>query len=798
MNDREKTKEELLSELMDLRQTFDAAIESHKKKMTEIKRTEERLKESEQRYRTIFENALIGIYRTTPNGKILLVNPALVRMLGYDSGEELLKRNLEESGYEKQYLRQNFKNSVEKEGKISGFESAWIRKDGTPVLVKESASAYYDGDGNVVYYEGIVEDITEHKRTQEKIKEHEERFRKIFEEGPLGMVIVNQEMHFIKANAAFCKMTSYSEAELNRMTFKEITHPDHQVKDVENIHKLLNGKIPYYKTEKRYITKDDRIIWASLTSTVIRDSNGEFLYFLSMVEDITERIEAEETIKTLGNAIEQGPSSIVIANAEGKIIFVNNRFTSTTQYSIEDVRGKNPRLFNPGHLSEKDFENLWETLRNGKVWKGELQNRRKDGSRFWEEITISALMNPYGHITHYILIMNDITEKKQMLNDLIAAKEKAEESDRLKSTFLANMSHEIRTPLNIIMGFAEQLNDPDLTCEEKAEYLGIIEKSGRSLLNVFNDIVCISKVEAGQMPISVSEININEMIGSIIASFREQAAHREITISFNYGLIGREAIILTDKEKVNTILANLVKNAVKFTHEGQIETGCKQKGNYLEFYVKDTGVGIQPELKGIIFEPFRQGSESLRRNYEGVGLGLTISKAYVEMLGGEIRVESQPGNGSVFYFTLPYNSEPEIKPISKPAESVYSEDICRDNLKILIVEDNEFSAELLEKMIKQNSKGILKAKTGKEAVDICKANPDVDLILMDINLPEMNGIEATKQIRKFNKDVIIIAQTAFVYAHNREEAIEAGCNDYITKPIDRALLKNLIIEFFEN
>lgn len=797
MDYQEKTKEELLLELSDLKRKFDATVKSYTTEIAENKQTEEKLKESEQRYRTVFENALIGIYRTTPEGKILLVNPALLKMLGYDSAEELLKRNLEETGYEPKYLRKDFKNLIEREGKITRFESIWIKKDGTPVIIEESATAYYDGNGNIEFYEGIVEDITERKRTQERIQENEERFRKIFEEGPLGMVIVNSDMHFVRANAAFSRMTGYSEQELFVLTFKNITHPEHLEKDVENIRKLLHGEIPLYKTEKRYITKNKSIIWGSLTSTAIRDTNGNFLYFLSMVEDITDRKEAEETIRTLGNAIEQGPSAIVIANEEGKIEFVNNQFISNTLYSMEDVKGKNPRVFNPGHLSEKEFDHMWETLRRGEIWKGEMQNRRKDKSIFWEEITISTLRSTQGNITHYILIMNDVTEKKQMLNDLIAAKEKAEESDRLKSAFLANMSHEIRTPMNIILGFAEQLNDPELTDEEKEEYISIIEKSGRGLLSIFNDIVCISKVEAGQMSVSVSDVNVNELIDKICFTFKEQAEQKGLLLIHDYGLSQRNVFIRTDREKVNTILTNLVKNAIKFTREGRIETGYKQTGNFLEFYVKDSGQGIKPELHQVIFEPFRQGSESLRRNYDGMGLGLSISKAYVEMLGGIIKVESLPEKGSVFYFTLPFNASEEQKNIIFPEESTFISDTAHGKLKILIVEDNEFSAELLGKMFKMKARGMLFAKTGTQAVELCRNNPDIDLVLMDIQLPEMNGVEATREIRKFNTHVIIIAQTAFVYTHNREEAIEAGCDDYITKPIDQALLRKLLREHFE-
>jgi len=256
-----------------------------------------------------------------------------------------------------------------------------------------------------------------------------------------------------------------------------------------------------------------------------------------------------------------------------------------------------------------------------------------------------------------IHVVRDITERKQAEQELIKAKEKAEESDRLKTAFLANMSHEIRTPLNGILGFAEMLKEPDLSGEELQKYISIIDKSGKRLTNIVEDIISISKIESGQMEISLSETNVNEQIEYIYAIFKPEADQKGVQIFFKNSLPTKETTIKTDREKINVILANLVKNAIKFTNKGYIEIGYEKKSKYLEFYVKDTGTGIRPEQKEFIFERFRQGSESLTRNYEGAGLGLSISKAYVEMLGGKIWVESEEGKGSVFYFTIPYNAD---------------------------------------------------------------------------------------------------------------------------------------------
>ncbi|NEW83377.1 MAG: response regulator, partial [Mariniphaga sp.] len=440
----------------------------------------------------------------------------------------------------------------------------------------------------------------------------------------------------------------------------------------------------------------------------------------------------------------------------------------------------------------------------------------------------TPLKNKDKIIIGTVFIARDITEDELNRVELIKAKERAEESDRLKSAFLANMSHEIRTPMNGILGFAGLLKEPNLTGEEQQEFIGVIEKSGARMLNIINDIMSISKVEAGQMEVSISETNINEQIDYIYTFFKPEAATIGIQLLCNKPLSGNDTIIKTDREKVYAILTNLVKNALKFTEAGTIEFGyrivsdkemegrrnvemgefrdkaCRDKDCLvstiaeLEFFVKDTGLGVRNKQKEFIFERFRQGSESLSRNYEGAGLGLSISKAYVEMLGGQIWVESEEGKGSTFYFTLPYIQKSK-KIIMSDSEIISDvKEIQMNKIQILIAEDDEASEKLLTATIKKFSKEILKAVNGAEAVEACRNNPDIDLVLMDIKMPVMDGYEATRQIRQFNTKVVIIAQSAYALTGDREKAIDAGCNDYITKPMKLKALIELIRKYFEN
>jgi len=383
----------------------------------------------------------------------------------------------------------------------------------------------------------------------------------------------------------------------------------------------------------------------------------------------------------------------------------------------------------------------------------------------------------------------------------IKQQEKAELSDKLKSAFLANMSHEIRTPMNGILGFAELLKKPDLSGKEQKDFISIIEKSGARLLSIINDIIDISKIESGLMNVDLKESDINEQLEYIYNFFKPEADRKHIHLTIKNLLSPDEAVVKTDIEKLYAILINLVKNAIKYTHNGFIEFGVRKKTDVkpavLEFFVKDSGIGIPKDRHEVIFERFIQADISDKSAYQGAGLGLSISKAFAEMLGGKIWLESEPGKGSAFYFTIQFIPDENAISVKKINAQVNETKENLKNLKILIVEDDEVSEILISGSVKKFSKEILKVKTGIAAVEAFQNNPDINLVFMDIKLPEMNGYEATREIRKFNKDVIIIAQTAYALSGDRERSMEAGCNDHITKPIRDGALENIIHEYFK-
>ena len=387
-------------------------------------------------------------------------------------------------------------------------------------------------------------------------------------------------------------------------------------------------------------------------------------------------------------------------------------------------------------------------------------------------------------------------EREGLIAELKVAKEQAEESDRLKSAFLANMSHEIRTPMNSILGFVNILQEQqDLSNESRENFLDIVQQSSVRLLDTINDIIEVSKIESGHLQLNPSNVNISEVLGYIRNVFAPEAEKKGI----GFSVVSPESIqntkIETDKNKVESILVNLIKNAIKFTNTGFVEVGCNLNKNTISFYVKDTGIGIPQDKIDLIFERFGQVDAAYSRSYEGSGLGLSIVNAYAKLLGGMVTVESQFGVGSTFSFHL------ENKTLSKsPREriSISSSELSKKTLakvKILIAEDEEVNYLLMEQILSSNERNLLWAKNGLEAVELYEKNRDIEFIFMDIKMPVMDGIEATRKIRSVNKDVPIVALTAYALSGDAERFIAEGCNDYLAKPVKSMDIKNMINKY---
>ncbi|MFA5973697.1 MAG: PAS domain S-box protein [Lentimicrobiaceae bacterium] len=770
------------------------------------KQAEEELRSSEEKFRSVYENSVIGIYRTTLEGKVVMCNKKLLQMLGYDSLEELSDRNLEIEGYEPDYPRMHFKTVIEQNGFVEDLESFWIRKDGTTICVSEFARLVRGENNNPLYYDGMVLDITERKNAEEKFElahRQLENLHNNLNDAIFSFDTIQNKMLVVSAAHETVFGCPPSEFYQNPQLWNELVFPEDKP--------IVNAGYPFLfagkdiQHEIRITRPDGQMRWIQAKMVPTLDVHGKLVRVDGIVSDITGRKRAEKELRLLQRAVERNPASIVITNTEGIIEYVNPQFTAITGYTPLEVLGKKPNILKSGNQSPEIYRNLWETISTGNIWSGEILNKRENGELYWENMLISPVEDNSGKITHYVGVKEDITEKRKMIQDLIIAKEHAEESDRLKTAFLTNISHEIRTPMNGILGFAELLKIPGLSGDQQQEYISIIKKSSDRMLNIINDIVDISKIESGLMNVEIKESNINEQTEYIYSFFNPRTERKGIKLICKNGLSGKDAIITTDKEKVYAILTNLVKNAIKFTDNGTIEFGYTLKQaslttgqEELEFFVKDTGIGIPKDRQLAIFDRFVQADIADTKAYQGAGLGLSISKAYVEMLGGKIWVESEVGKGSVFYFSIPYYVKPEEKKVNHTNGSEVATNKIK-KLKILVVDDDFVSEMLLSIALKEhNNNEVIKAYSGDEAITVCRNNPDIDLVMMDIKMPVMDGYQTTSEIRKFNKEIIIIAQTAFSLAGDRDKALAAGCDDYISKPIQKDVLRRLIEKYFKS
>ncbi|MDY0104046.1 MAG: PAS domain S-box protein [Lentimicrobium sp.] len=646
-----------------------------------------------------------------------------------------------------------------------------------------------------------------------KAEKSEERFNLAMNASSDGLFDWNLETNEIYYSPGWKKMIGYEDHEIPNdfSVWEKTTAPEDVKKSWELHHKLITKQLDRFVIEFKMKHKLGHWVDILSRAEAIFDEEGKAIRMVGTHVDISERKkieldliaakekaqESEEKYKAL---YENAPLSYQSLNEDGSFNDVNPAWLATLGYKREEVIGKFYKDFlHPGWQShfEKNFP-VFKKL--GYISDVQFKLRHKKGH--YLDISFEGCIgyHPDGSFKQTYCVFQDITEKKQALEELVIAKEKAEEADRLKSAFLANMSHEIRTPMNGILGFSNLLKEPQLTGDQQQKYINIIERSGTRMLNIINDIIDISKIEAGLMNLNISNTDIKEKIEFIYIFFKPQVEEKGMQFIFKNTLSAKEATIRTDSEKLYSILTNLVKNAIKYSNKGTIEFGCLKKGETLEFYVKDTGIGIPKDRQSAIFERFIQADITDKMARQGAGLGLAISKAYVEMLGGKIWLDSEEGIGTTFYFTLPYNANPEENRfIENSVRSTEEKMLINPEVsgkRILIVEDDEISEKLISIIVKDYCQELLVASTGNEAVKICQTNPDLDLILMDIQLPDLNGHEATRQIRQFNKNVKIIAQTAFGLSGDHEKAIEAGCNDYISKPIKKEELVTLIQKYF--
>ena len=658
----------------------------------------------------------------------------------------------------------------------------------------------FNDDGNPIKMIGTIQDITERKQAEEELKESEERFKRLFND--LGDAVFvckvggTEHGKIMEVNPAAVKQTGYTYNKLLGMNIsKDLAIPGSgELSLTEWDEMLINGK-PVTTNEKKR-RKDGSEYWDNVLVTFI-DFKGTKAC-LSVNRDITERKLAEEEILKLSRGVEQSPAMVVITDLDGNIEFINPKVTEVTGYTKEELLGRNTSIFQSGRTPKKTYEELWNTILNGKTWEGNILNKRKNGEEYWESERISPILNDKGEVINYIGIREDITESIKARNDLLEAKEKAEEANRIKSIFLANMSHELRTPMVGIIGFTEILEEE---CEkpELKEYVTFIHEGANRLMETLNLILNLTKIEAEKLNIEQSKIDVIKNIKKNISTFDKMAANKNIYLKFESDIEQFETE--TDERMFDQIIRNLVNNTVKFTEVGGVTVSVdKVKNNsYLKIKVKDTGIGIPEDKQDIIWVEFRQVSEGDSRTFEGTGLGLTITNNFVNQLGGEIKLKSELGEGSTFTVLLPIrekstSTKTKGPPIDKTTDRPKTKDTQEELKHLLFVDDDKISREVVKRFLRGAYKIDL-ALNGKEGLKKAKKKK-YDGILMDINLKsKMDGRKAAEKIKEMEgyKDVPIIAITAYAMVGDREKYLQAGFTDYISKPF----FKNDLIELLD-
>ncbi len=661
----------------------------------------------------------------------------------------------------------------------------------------------------------ISKDVSDKLQVAESAKKIEERYKILFS-NINDAVFVHEFTEdglpgkFLEVNDMACEKLGYSREELLTMRPMDIDAKDSLVLIPAMMEKLERDK--HVVWEGAHVTKKGERIPVEISNHLFEMEGRPVI--LATVRDIRDRQRSEELIRKseekYRKIFENIQDIFYQADIKGRIVEISPSIERYSGYKPEELIGMS---IEDVYFDPSDRSKLLQIISTkGEVEDYILRLKTKDS----REVMVSANVHmflgadgtPIGvegslrDVSERVIAEEKIKVSEQLLREqnkvyaslneeLNSAKEKAEESDRLKSSFLANMSHEIRTPMNGILGFSTFLADPLLPTDVREAYVKIINTSCEQLLHIVNDIIDISKIEAGQIDLNESMFDLNELLKEVFLFYSPLAKEKgiELIIKPLSGSLADDFKILSDRTKLRQVFDNLLSNAVKFTHSGKIFLRCEVVGQFLQFEIKDTGIGIQPDLQAAIFERFWQVEKSYTKKYGGTGLGLSISRAYVERMGGEIWLESEFGKGSKFFFKVPYKNAFKEE-VNTPPTTI-KENPVKANLTILIVEDEEINWLYLNEILKSKA-NTLHALNAKMAIEYIRKYPEIDLVLMDIKLPDINGLELTGIIKTINSKVKVIAQTAYALSGDREKAIEAGCSGYITKPIKRQELLNMI------
>jgi PAS domain S-box-containing protein len=811
--------------------------------ITEQKELESAILKTKTQQKAILDNIPHLAWLKDNDGRYISVNESFVLHHNLSTSEIIGKTDYDICP--KKLADKYYKNDCDakKSGKRQLFEEV-ITKEGRKQWTETFKTPIFNEQGKLIGITGISWDITDRKKMEETIKENEENFRALLQNSSDAISILDKKGKIIFESSARNKIFDFTIKELLNKPIFDIVHPDDIEYFKEFFKEVLKSPRKQIKKEYRCLHKNKKWIYVeSIFSNQLNNPsiNGIVVNSRDISErkmgELKERVYHDNLIFLSNSALDllgiSSKDDIYKYISEKLCNFLENAVVMVTSYNEKDekfcveyisglkdnklkiinILGRDPagiifpinkeisNIENAGNvitlkeellvenLSKENFqklEDIKEVLKIHKIYNITLARHNK----LLGNITIFTLNKSIIKFKHIIeTFVHQVSvalHRSQLEYELIMAKERAEESDKLKTAFLANMSHEIRTPMNGLLGFAEMLNDDKLSPADRKKYLKIINNNGKMLINLIDDIIDFAKIEAGQIKVVHSDFSLNSLLKQVHSSFLSEKLKKDkskVQLRLKKALTNENCYIKSDPNRIRQILTNLIGNSFKFTNSGHIEFGYRLiDDNMLTFYVEDTGIGIPQKKLNVIFERFIQADSSPTRKYGGSGLGLAISKGLVDLLNGKMWAESEVGKGSTFYFTVPY--VPVKKVTEEDEEKKLRTDYRWEGKLFLIAEDDKFSYKFLEGFLKQTKADVLHAVDGRQAVELCMKNKNIDLVLMDIQMPEMNGLEATEEIKKFNKKIPIIAQTANAITEERQKCLDAGCDDFVTKPVN--------------
>ena len=682
-------------------------------------------------------------------------------------------------------------------GKIyeMGFASrSWLLGDVTILLPKGTELENRDAIEAFIKLSAVA---LYQRQVKSRLLESEESYRGLFNCMSSAVYIMDADGKFLDVNEGAVKLYGYPRERFIGQTPEFLSAPgknDHI--NLSNIlEKTFRGEAQ--QTEYWGIKRDGTVFPKD-----VKFYKGSYLgksVVLAVAEDITERYkmisqiieardEAERNMQKTRSIVMAFPDLILVIDEEGNLIEALSGNAEYADYFSFFEGKKHLTDFVPAQMLRKAFENIHKVISTGEmeIFDIESQNEGK--------VNLSEVRMVKYNSNQVLAVIRDITQRAELIQELKLAKDKAEESARLKTAFLHNISHEIRTPLNGIVGFSNLLTQPGVEQEDTSEYVSFINSCSDQLLSIINDIMNVATLEAGQERIQDSAVHLNKMMGRAMSQFTVKARDKGLELSFEAGLPDNNCLIITDETKLIQILSNLIGNSVKFTNAGSIKFGYAIDGDFIEFFVQDTGVGIPEDMHEIIFDRFHQVNNTLSMNTGGTGLGLSISRSYAELMGGRIWLNSIPGEQTIFYFTIPYKTIPGRVPKSVQSPPKKRKGTLHDKI-ILVADDEEVNFRLIKGILAGSGVTLIHVSNGSDAVEKCRNGERIDLILMDLKMNVMDGFTATGLIRQLCPALPIIAQSALAMAGDRQRALEAGCNDYISKPLRKMDLLAMIEKY---